>query len=617
MKKFLIYTLWPQLLFITAIAGQAAAQNATTLSPVVVTTNRWEEPVSQEPERVTTISKDEIELIPVRDAGDTINYMPGVIIEKGGAGGPGGVVFPMIQGASYAQTSVLINGIPLNDLSNGLGNIGQIPAALIDRVEVVHGPAGSKWGSAIGGIINVITQKADRNARSWVQGGGGENGTSTAATGLQVSSDALALGLGGAYRNSSGREGGKQSDNNASGLADFEANLGSKTQINALAYNFQGESSSGVYKDQFAGYWEKYKYNTTGGGATLQQDFGVGALRITGYLQAQTSTTNGNMVDTQISETKLEDSVKGGYAVWRSVIDSTIITAGGDIKNGELKNNGLIQDKYTVNINGLFGTLQQVVGNTVLEAGVRQSNEDYYGAFTGYTFGALYRIDSLPMELRATVSKGYAAPGLASRFLEISQVFRSNPDMTVEKVMTYQAGVRSALGAGVTVDIAGFYSDVSDAIGVSFDDAAQLYYYKNFAKWDIRGVEGEVRWAAGDSFTLFVNTLQQTIKDVSTGNIVEDKVRASYAFGAAVNAGGLLLSANGTWKDYNLSQRSQGKDKIFVVDAKAAYNWKLADKSALSLFVNVFNLTDAQYYTNFMLPTNVPRQFEGGVKYYF
>ncbi len=65
-----------------------------------------------------------------------------------------------INGLEGAYTMVLIDGMPIvSGLSTVYGLFG-IPQQLIERVEIVKGPASTLYGSeAVGGLINVITKK--------------------------------------------------------------------------------------------------------------------------------------------------------------------------------------------------------------------------------------------------------------------------------------------------------------------------------------------------------------------------------------------------------------------------------------------------------------------------
>ncbi len=83
-----------------------------------------------------------------------------------------------INGLEGPYTMVLIDGMPIvSSLATVYGLTG-IPASLIDRVEVVKGPASTLYGSeAVAGLINVITKRPayapivsiDQMATSWAE----------------------------------------------------------------------------------------------------------------------------------------------------------------------------------------------------------------------------------------------------------------------------------------------------------------------------------------------------------------------------------------------------------------------------------------------------------------
>jgi outer membrane receptor for ferrienterochelin and colicins len=67
-----------------------------------------------------------------------------------------------INGLEGPYTMILIDGMPIVSGLSTVYGLSGIPQALIDRVEIVKGPASTLYGSeAVGGLINVITKKPE------------------------------------------------------------------------------------------------------------------------------------------------------------------------------------------------------------------------------------------------------------------------------------------------------------------------------------------------------------------------------------------------------------------------------------------------------------------------
>ncbi|WP_026899314.1 TonB-dependent receptor [Daejeonella oryzae] len=65
-----------------------------------------------------------------------------------------------INGLEGPYTMILIDGMPIVGGLSSVYGLSGIPNALIERVEIVKGPASSLYGSeAVGGLINIITRK--------------------------------------------------------------------------------------------------------------------------------------------------------------------------------------------------------------------------------------------------------------------------------------------------------------------------------------------------------------------------------------------------------------------------------------------------------------------------
>jgi outer membrane receptor protein involved in Fe transport len=73
-------------------------------------------------------------------------------------GGPGHQVTMGLRGAAAHQTAVLLDGVPLPDPTGAGVDLSAIPAAFIDRMEILRGAASLQAGSgALGGLVNLVT----------------------------------------------------------------------------------------------------------------------------------------------------------------------------------------------------------------------------------------------------------------------------------------------------------------------------------------------------------------------------------------------------------------------------------------------------------------------------
>ncbi len=88
-----------------------------------------------------------------------------------------------INGMEGGYTMVMIDGMPIvSALSTVYGLMG-IPNSMVERIEIIKGPSSTLYGSeAVGGLINVITKRADKSPRLNVD----INGTTYAEMGLDA-----------------------------------------------------------------------------------------------------------------------------------------------------------------------------------------------------------------------------------------------------------------------------------------------------------------------------------------------------------------------------------------------------------------------------------------------
>lgn len=165
----------------TALVPAFAAQTAlddkedrfTSENTMVITATAAEQNL-QAP-GVSTITAEEIRRNPAaRDISEIIRTMPGVNLTGNSSSGQRGNNRQIdIRGMGPENTLILIDGKPVtsrNSVRLGWrgerdtrGDTGWVPPEMIERIEVIRGPAAARYGNgAAGGVVNIITKKSSQ-----------------------------------------------------------------------------------------------------------------------------------------------------------------------------------------------------------------------------------------------------------------------------------------------------------------------------------------------------------------------------------------------------------------------------------------------------------------------
>jgi len=125
---------------------------------VVVTGTLTEKRIEDAPVRTQVVTSKQMETRQARNLADGLRYTSGLRVEDNCTNC--GFTEIRINGLEGKYTQVLIDGMQTYSTLAGVYGLEQIPAEMIDRIEVVKGGGSALYGSsAIAGVVNVITKK--------------------------------------------------------------------------------------------------------------------------------------------------------------------------------------------------------------------------------------------------------------------------------------------------------------------------------------------------------------------------------------------------------------------------------------------------------------------------
>ena len=154
-KKNISYVSVALSLMWSGIYANAAEQYKLDTS--VVSASGFSQDVKDAPASISVITKEDLETRPVRDIADAIKDVPGVDVSMTKLG----TYQFNIRGYGSNYVLVLVDGKRQNSVrgfqNNGFGEADMAylpPISMIERIEVIKGPASTLYGGdAVGGVI--------------------------------------------------------------------------------------------------------------------------------------------------------------------------------------------------------------------------------------------------------------------------------------------------------------------------------------------------------------------------------------------------------------------------------------------------------------------------------
>lgn len=178
--------------------------DALQLDQVVVTGNRSEVKRRESSSLIGILGAPTFELVSANSLADGLCFQPGVRVENDCQNC--GFTQVRINGLDGHYSQILMNSRPVFSALTGVYGLEQIPANMIERVEVMRGGGSALFGaSAIGGTINIITKDPLNNC-------------------VEAAHNITSIGISGALENNTTVSGSVVSNNDRLGMFIFGQN---------------------------------------------------------------------------------------------------------------------------------------------------------------------------------------------------------------------------------------------------------------------------------------------------------------------------------------------------------------------------------------------------------
>lgn len=227
----------------SGLALQVQAQETVELDEVKVTAGRVEQELMDVNMSVSVITQEEIRRSSARNVGELLEDIPGVRINNDGGQGMKRI---KIRGEDAFRTLVMIDGQKVSEHKSMSGSPMLIDPSMIERIEVIKGPASVLYGSdAIGGAINIITKKGGTKPIE----GEVSAGMNTSASGKNASGSIYGGIDGWKYRLSASIE---DNDNLKTPKGDMENTYFTARSVSGfLSYDFTPDATVGASLDYY------------------------------------------------------------------------------------------------------------------------------------------------------------------------------------------------------------------------------------------------------------------------------------------------------------------------------------------------------------------------------
>ncbi|MDR9616466.1 TonB-dependent vitamin B12 receptor BtuB [Providencia rettgeri] len=577
---------------------------------LVVSANRFEQPISSILAPVTVVTREDIDHWQSNTVVDVLRRLPGVDIAQSGGMGQQSSLF--IRGTESRHVLVLIDGVRLNQAGiSGSSDMSQIPISLVQRIEYIRGARSAVYGSdAVGGVVNIITRRDNdgttlnagigshsyQNYNGSTQQKIGENTTVTAA-GAYTHTKGFDL----APKDVSPRQYDKDGFLSKSLWLGIEHQFSSEILAYARAYGYDNRTNYDV--SEYAGLSvdtrKLYSRTYETGLKYHQGKYSSSLMGSYGYSKDY----NFDPRKGQYSESANLDESKQYNIQWGNsyLLDKGNISAGVDYQRQSIEPSSyaMISEKQTLNNTGIYLTGQYaIIDSVTAEAAIRSDHHSEFNWHTTWQSGLSWEFHE-GYKLIGSYATAYKAPNLTQLYAYSSSAYGTtlgNPNLKPEESKQWEIGVEGTTGP-LFWQVNAYHNDIDNLI--AYKSGYPTSTYENIGEAEIKGVE----WVG--EFETGILHHQVTYQYVDPRNKKTDKVlerrakqQVKYQLDWAIDKVdmGLTYQYIGSRYDNDYSQFPSRRVKqggVSLWDLTAAY----PITSHLTIRGKIANMFDKDYET--------------------
>lgn len=574
---------------------------------------RFPRPASRIAENVTVITSQQIARINAHTVAEVLQTLPGIQMDQ--LQTPGSVNFFEMLGASGRHVLVQIDGVAQNFIgTENVAQVGLIPVQMVERIEVVKGAASAAWGSALGGVINIVTKSpSDQGGAGMVSASSGKRGTRDLRAEASGSGERLGYYITAGKLKSGGLVAGNDTEmNHGFGKLNYGFLNGGELALSVDARH----SVVGLEESPQLGFHDTGAATHATGNLVLNYplaqrlDLEVNAHtgRREAVSRAASFTTGAPFYDA-----RGEEAFRGAEAVL-SWGDASLALKGGiayeetevglheSVRRLPQQNYDLALRRESAYVNGTF-----TAGRLTILPGVRLDRLNLMEDPVSFTLGATVRLTD------NTLLRGYAAHGYSMPVITNLGAVDGGVQRDLQHVRTVQAGLESADLPFVWVKATLFYAEVWNI--QDFDRPTP-----KLDQQVKQGAELELKSSPFYGFALSGAYNFTDARDQKTGEKLSSidvgprqtlKVGINYDNERTGSSATLL----GDWaKMHDLGPMGKAKGELW--DLHISQKLAPGSESSPELFLSWHNIFNSDRYI-YDFRANAPRWFEAGVRWFF